>query len=179
MDQELIKDYKKELFENISGELTEEGKVSTFVQIVGEKEGMDKPVIVHVVTEFANDEEKEFFVKEAIPDICKRLRKNKIIPSFVVFVSECWITVMSKKTDEKKKSEIVLVNISSENGDEIEVYDIVRHPYEINEKGDLVSKVELLINNDITTTDSSDTDKKMEGRFTNLYGKFMKHLNND
>ena len=64
MDQELIKDYKKELFENINGELTEEGKVSTFVQIVGEKEGLDKPVIVHIVTGFANDEEKKFNLDE-------------------------------------------------------------------------------------------------------------------
>lgn len=177
MDEELIKDYKKELFENITWELTEEGSLSTFVQIIGEKEGVDKPIIVHVVTPFANDTEKEFFVKEAIPDICKRLRKNRITPSFVVFVSECWMTVIDKKTEKEEKSEIVLLTMSSKDGDELEAYNIVRHPYEINEKGDLVSKVELSKNNDITTTDSDEA--KTQGRFTNLYAQFMKHLNND
>lgn len=179
MDQELIEDYKKELFENITWELTEEGKVSTFVQIVGEKEGIDKPVIVHIVTAFANDEEKEFFVEQAIPDICKRLKKNKITPSFVVFVSECWVTVINKKTEEQQKNEIVLVTVSSKDGDELEAYDIVRHPYEINEKGDLVSKVELSKNDDLVSIDKDDESVQVQGRFTNLYAQFMKHLNND
>lgn len=176
MESQIIDDYKKELFENINSELQEEGKVSSFVQVIGEKEDLDKPVIVHIVTGFANNEEKDFFINDAVPDICKRLKQNKINPKFVVFVSECWITQIDTKTNKEEKGEIVLVTISSDKGDELEAYNIVRHPYEINEKGDLVSEVELVKNNDITTTD---TEAKTQGRFTNLYARFMKHLNND
>lgn len=175
MNLELVEDYKKELFENINSEFKNEGNLTTFIQIVGKKDGFDKPVIVHIVTGFANDEEKEFFINEAVPDICKRLKNNKIIPSFVTFVSECWMTMVDKKTKKEKKKEIVLITYSSEKGDDSDIYNIVRHPYEINEKGDLVSEIELEKNDELSTTEPSQS----KGRFTNLYSRFMKHLNND
>lgn len=172
MTPELMDDYRKELLENIEAEMKEEGSVSAFVQIMGEKEGVDKPVIVHIVTNFGGDDDKEFFIEEAIPQICKKLKKSEITPHQVVFVSEVWVHKIDKKTGEKTKEEAVMIAISSDKGEILEAYDIIRHTYEVDEKGELSSRIELKKNEDL-----SGPTPESEGRFSNLYRTLMDEFN--
>lgn len=173
MTPELMQEYKKELLENIQAEMKDEGNVSSFMQIIGEKEGMDKPVIVHIVTDFTDNDSKDFFVEEIIPQITKKLKKNSITPHHVVFVSEVWVTTVDKKTDESKKEEAVLIAYSSEDGETMEAYNIIRHAYEVDDKGELSSKVDLVKNEAL----SSENKLSSEGRFSNLYTTLMKQFN--
>jgi len=173
MTPELMEEYKKELLENIQAEMKDEGKVSPFMQIIGEKEGIDKPVIIHIVTEFNDADSKDFFIEEVIPEISRKLKKNQITPHQIVFVSEVWVTTIDKKTDESKKEEAILIAYSSEDGETMEAYDIIRHAYEVDDKGELSSKVDLVKNEDL----SSENKLSSEGRFSNLYATLMKQFN--
>lgn len=175
MSPELMEDYKKELLENIQAEMKDEGKVSSFMQIIGEKEDLDKPVIIHIVTHFDEPDSKDFFVQEIIPEISKKLKSNVITPKYVVFVSEVWITRLDTKTNESKKDEAVLIAFSSEEGDKLETYDIIRHAYEVDKNGQLTSKTDLVLNDEFSI-DSSD-EKAAEGRFSHLYQTLMKEFN--
>ena len=172
MTPEIIEDYKKELLQNIEAQMKDEGKVTAFVQILGEKEGVDKPVIVHIAIDFEDDDSKDFFIEEIIPEISKKLRRSSITPHQVAFVSEVWVTVINKDTKEKTKNEAVMIALSSESGETMEAYDIVRHAYEVDEDGELSSKVDLVKNEDLSGDSSSS-----EGRFSNLYRTIMDKFN--
>jgi len=172
MTPELMQEYKKELLQNIQAEMNDEGSLTPFVQIIGEKEGLDKPVIIHIVTEFSDSESKDFFIEEVIPEISRKLKKNYITPHHVVFVSEVWVTSPDKKTDDKKK-EAVFIAYSSKEGEIMETYDIIRHAYEVDDKGELSSKVDLVKNEDL----SSDASTSSKGRFSDLYSTLMKQFN--
>lgn len=172
MTPEIIDDYKKELLLNIEAEMKDEGKVSTFMQILGEKEGIEKPVIIHIVTEFHDEENKDFFVEEVIPTISKKLKKNQITPHYVVFVSEVWVTKVNKESGNSNKEEAVLIAYSSESGENMEAYNIIRHAYEVDDKGELSSKVDLVKDEDLTAQGATS-----EGRFSNLYRTLMKEFN--
>lgn len=172
MTPEIMEDYKKELLQNIEAEMKDEGKVSAFIQILGEKEGTDKPVIVHIAAAFDDADSKDFFIEEIIPEISKKLKKNSITPHHVVFVSEVWVTVVDKDTKEKSKNEAVLIAISSESGETMEAYDIARHAYEVGEDGELSAKVDLIKNEDLSGAGNSS-----KGRFSNLYRTLMDQFN--
>jgi hypothetical protein len=55
----------------------------------------------------------------------------------------------------------------------MEAYDIIRHAYEVDDKGELSSKVDLVKNEDL----SSENKLSSEGRFSNLYATLMKQFN--
>ncbi len=173
MTPELMEEYKKELLDNIQAEMKDEGKVRPFMQIIGEKEEMDKPVIIHVVTEFGDDESKDFFIEEVIPEISRKLKKNQITPHHVVFVSEVWMTMVDKNTNKTKKEEAIFIAYSSEEGESMEAYNIIRHDYEVDEQGELSSKIDLIKNEDL----SSKNETSSAGRFSNLYAILMKQFN--
>lgn len=173
MNPELMEDYKKELLENIEEEMKSEGNVSTFIQVIGEKEGVDKPIIVHVVTRFDNDDSKDFFIKEIIPEVGKKLRKSDIKPQYVVFVSEVWVTRINKNTLKETKDEAVFISFSSENTEEVEAYTIIKHDYEVDENGELSSKVELKKDEELSGGEGA----VVEGRFSGLYKTLMKEFN--
>ena len=73
------------------------------------------------------------------------------------------------------KEEVVIINISTEDGDEMSVYNIIRHPYEVDKNGDLTSKVELSESDVVKDNGQAPA---TAGRFTNLYRKFINELNN-
>lgn len=171
-NQEMIDEYKKELLQNIRAEISETGSVAAYLQLMGTKKDLDKPVIVHIQTDFVDEDDKEFFVEEGIPTICKDLKKRQFTPICVSFVAEAWMRV----SDSKDKKEVILINISTENGDDMYIYNIIRHPYEVDESGELKSKVEL--SEDEITSDKDDKPSSAGGRFSNLYQKFAKILCN-
>ena len=172
MTPELMEEYKKELLENIELEMKDEGKVRPFMQIIGEKEGMDKPVIIHIVTEFGDDESKDFFIEEVIPEGSRKLKKIQTTPHHVVFVSEVWMTMVDENTNKTKKEEAVLIAYSSEEGEVMEAYNIIRHAYEVDEQGELSSKIDLIKNEDLSSHNDTPS-----GRFSNLYATLMKQFN--
>lgn len=173
--QELIQKFKEELIENIRKEISETGGISTYLQLMGKKKDEEKPVIIHIETDFTDEDDKKFFMDEGIPAICTKLKKHEISPLCVCFVAEAWMRVLDKNINEEKKTEVVIVNVSTEKGDDMIVYNIIRHPYEVDEKGELTSKTEL------SEEEMSKEDGKTPssgGRFSNLYQKFAKGLCN-
>lgn len=173
--QEIIQKYKEELIENIRKEMTETGAISAYMQLIGTKEDLDKPVIIHIETAFEGEEDKHFFMSEGIPVICKKIKEHDINPICVCFVAEAWMRIFNKEKQQENKEEVVIINISTEDGDEMSVYNIIRHPYEVDKSGDLTSKVEL---SESDVVKDNGQEPKTAGRFTNLYRKFINELNN-
>lgn len=170
--EEIIQKYKEEQLINIKNMISETGGIGTFMQLVGIKKGLDKPIIVHIETPFENDEDKEMFIEDGIPMICKGLKGEEITPICVSFFAEAWMKIYDKqKGKESEKKEVVIMTISSEESDKMYVYDIIRHPYEVDENGELISKTELSDNGDV-----KGEEQERKGRFTNLYEKFTKGL---
>lgn len=175
MTNELLEQYKKELLENVNAEMQEEGKLMPFIQLIGFKSDLEKPAIVHIAAPFQDEEDKDLFVQQAIPEICRKLKKNNIDVELVTFVAECWMTVIDDKTGKSKKSEVVMIIYSDKNGDKTEAYDIIRHDYEVDEKGELTSKIEYKKNEKM----SSDETIQVGGRFSDLYKQFRKQLDKE
>ena len=173
--QEIIQKYKEELLENIRREMDETGAISTYIQLIGTKEDVDKPVIIHIDTAFEDEEDKHFFMSEGIPVICKKIKEHNINPICVCFVAEAWMTMFNKEKQKESKEEVIIINMSTQDGDDMIVYNIVRHPYEVDESGDLKSKVELVESDAVKDNDEKST---TAGRFTNLYQKFIDGLIN-
>lgn len=172
-NKEIIQKYKEELIENIRREINETGNISAYIQLMGTKEDLDKPVIIHIETDFEGEEDKEFFMSEGIPAICKKIKKHDINPICVCFVAEAWMRIFNKEKQQESKEEVVIINISTEKGDDMIVYNIIRHPYEVDETGDLKSRVELTESDTVKENGESSTTR---GRFTNLYRKFIDGL---
>lgn len=173
--QEIIQKYKEELIENIRKEMNDTGAISAYMQLIGTKDDLDKPVIIHIETAFEDEEDKSFFMSEGIPVICKKIKDHDINPICVSFVAEAWMRIFNKEKQQENKEEVVIINISTEDGDEMIVYNIIRHPYEVDESGELKSKVELSESD--VVKDNTET-PNTAGRFTNLYRKFIDGMNN-
>ena len=169
----IIQNYKEELIENIRREINKTGNISAYIQIMGIKEDVDQLAIVHIETDFKGEEDKEFFMSEGIPVICKKIKKHNISPICISFVAEAWMRIFNKEKQQESKEEVVIINISTEKGDDMIVYNIIRHPYEVDETGDLKSTVELTESDRVKDKGES---QKTAGRFTNLYHKFINGL---
>lgn len=175
-NKELIQQYKEELLQNIRNEILQEGSVNTYIQVMGTKKDSEKPVIVHIDASFGDDEDKEYFLEEGIPHICKKLKKHDFEPVCVVFVAEAWMKIKDLKEDKKEeKKEVVIVNFSASDGDVLHAYPIIRHPYEIDSAGELTSRVEL---SEDELTKEEGKPQSAGGKFTNLYHKFYSGLCN-
>ena len=168
-----IEEYKTELIEHVTKSFNQEAELESFIQVYASKEGEKKPVLIFIDTPFSSSEDKIDFVENGIPQICKTLKKEKLTPLFVAFGSEAYITIIDKRNNEKTKKEVIVINISSENENENLIYDIVRHPYEVNEDGDLKQKVELVLDTNLSKPIPG---KEVDGLFSNLFDKFAKGL---
>lgn len=173
--EEIIQKYKEEQLKNIKEIISETGSLGTYMQLVGTKQGVDKPIVVHIETPFEDDDDKKLFLDDGIPMICKGLKQEEIIPLCVSFTAEAWMKLHDATTGkETEKKEVIIMTISSEDQDIMYVYEIIRHPYEVDESGELKSKVELSEQDVMDQYDGKR--EKPAGRFSNLYAKFAKGL---
>jgi hypothetical protein len=125
-----------------------------------------------------DDESKDNFIKEVVPNIFKEIQKT-FIPHAVLWCSEVWMRRMPKKdkiTQEDidelykngEKIEAVFITMESKNKNETFVYEIIRNGVQVSPDGDLVDKIQLKKSNEFDHI----TKENIGGRFSNLFGLF-------
>jgi hypothetical protein len=180
MTQEKYEDIREAYIEHITDLITDMGglypHVTVFADQKDPKEGdEDKPAIIHIpipeqLTE--TDEGKEQFIEEILPDVFTTL-KEQFIPYGVAWSSEAWMRVIGKDDiipenykDIPIKKEIIIITLETSTKEEVIIYEIKRDGKQVNQFGDFIDKVELILQPDMSAPTS------MGGRFSGLFKKF-------
>lgn len=178
--KELILKIKKNHLFSIQ-EMIKETSVEPFIQIFCQKESEENPMMMYMpLTNDLLDQDADFFKEKIFPSIKKSIEEEGLTILLVVFTSEAWVTKVDKNDPSKKseKQEVVIFNYSSEKGDEIEVYDVIRDEYEVDESGEFVIKSHTVdkdgnlcenIKIEYNAELSGDDIKSSKGRFINLF----------
>jgi hypothetical protein len=173
----------KELYiENVKEIMLDQGGLFPHLTIFADhkvSEG-DEPrtAIIHVpIPEeyMVDDENKDEFVNEVMPDIYKTVKK-KFIPYGIGWASEAWMRVADKDFDINVfnykdlpiKKEVLLVSIEMDDNSNTFIYEIKRNGSQVNSEGKLTDKIDLLELEDMSSLKSSG------GRFSGLYKKLNK-----
>ena len=149
--------------------------ITIFADVIHpEEDDKDKPAIIHIpIPEgfMENDESKEDFVENVLPDVFKKLKKE-FIPQGIAWSSEAWMRTVKKDADVPDnykdlpiKKEIVIVMMSTKDKEEVLMYEIKRKGKQVNSDGNLVDIVKL---NKI----KSEQPNSISGRFSGLFKKF-------
>jgi len=132
----------------------------------------DKPAVIHIPIpdEFMeNDETKDTFVNDILPEVFKTV-KDDFIPYSVAWGSEAWVRSIDK--DEKMpddyksipiKKEVLFVSIESKDKQETIIYDIKRDGKQVNSDGSITDVIQL------TEAQESGMVNATEGRFSGLF----------
>lgn len=180
MTPEKYNDIREAYIEHITDLITDMGglypHVTVFADQKDPKEGEeDKPAIIHIpIPEelIDTDEGKEQFVEGILPDVFATL-KEKFIPYGVAWSSEAWMRVIDKTDkipdnykDLPIKKEIIIITLETSTKEEIIIYEIKRSGKQVNQFGDFIDKVELILQPEMSAPNS------MGGRFSGLFKKF-------
>jgi hypothetical protein len=185
MTKEKYEDIKDDYVQHIIDYVENHGglfpHISVFADVINPKddEHKDKPALIHIPIDddFMKDEEsKDKFVDEILPDVFKTL-KEKFIPQGIAWAAEAWMRIADKsfdpdKQDYKKlpiKKEVIMINIESKNTNDCFIYEIQREGKQVNADGSLVDTVKLL-----KLDNMSGNMPVGGGRFTGLFNKFNK-----
>lgn len=184
MTSDQYKLLKEDYIEHIKEYVTENGSLfphlTIFADVKEPKPGEeDKPALIHVPipNEFMeNDEMKDRFVDEVVPDLFKNINKQ-FIPKGIGWAAEAWMRIADKNFDPandnwKKipiRKEVIMINIESDEPTESIIYEIKRTGKQINADGDLVDIIEL---EEQFKEESFPT--TAGGRFTGLFKKLKK-----
>jgi len=173
----LQEDYIEHILEYVKDSGSLFPHISVFADIVTPKEDeKDKPALIHIPIDdkfMENEETKEKFVNDILPDVFKSLKK-KFIPAGVAWASEAWMRTAGADFDIDKddwksikaKKEIIIITIESDFGDTCFMYEIKRTGSQVNSDGELVNIVDLVKLDELSTPDS------IGGRFSGLFKKF-------
>lgn len=182
MTEEIYLTLKENYIDYIKYYVAETGGLFPHITIFAEvrhpkEDEKDKTALIHIPIPdqyMSNDDGKETFIVEVLPDIIKEVKKM-FIPKGVAWAAEAWLRMADKKddiTDYKKlpiKKEVVIITIESENKNDSFIYEMLREGKQVNSIGDLVDVVNLKQIEKFSNPDS------LGGRFSGLFKKF----NND
>jgi hypothetical protein len=173
--EELKEEYIKHLVDVISETGGLFPHITIFADVLNPKEDeKDKPAIIHIPIPdkfMKDDESKDEFIDQIIPDIFKDLKK-KFNPHGVAWSSEGWMRQLEKgdkMPDNYKnlpiKKEVIIVTLGTKEKEEAIIYEVKREGKQVNQSGDLV---------DIVKLDKLDADQpdSVGGRFSGLFKKF-------
>jgi len=180
MTPEKYEDIREAYIEHITDLITDMGALYPHVTVFAEqkdpKEGdEDKPAIIHIpipeqLTE--SDEGKETFVEEILPDVFTTL-KEQFIPYAVAWSSEAWMRVIDKTDkipdnykDIPIKKEVIIITLETSKKEEIIIYEIKRDGKQVNQFGNFVDRIELILQPNMAVPTS------IGGRFSGLFKKF-------
>lgn len=175
---------KEDYINHIKGYVNEEGGLFPHLTIFAEVRHPEineeeKPAIIHIPIPdnfMINDESKDRFVTEIIPDLFSSI-KEKFIPYGIAWSSEAWVRTINKIKDSDDKipenwkefpikKEVIIITIESATEKECIIYDIKRKGQQINTNGELVDTVELIKNDNFSSPSG------IEGRFSGLFNYF-------
>lgn len=183
MTEEQFNEMKKVYVENIKNFMQDETGMEPHITVFAERLEDDEavPAILHmpIPSELMNSEEgKDKLIELVLPKVVKKVKED-FKPYGIAWTSEAWVRKADKNSidndillDDWKEipisKEILMINIESEFGNEMTIYEIKRNGMEITENG-LKDTVELILDKELTDETGS-----MTGRFTGLYNKFIK-----
>jgi hypothetical protein len=175
MTNEQYQEMRAEYIEYVKGFMNEFGNFGPMITVFADVEGEEKPAIIHIPIPpkfMENDESKDEFANEVIPDIFAEL-KEKFTPIGVAWAAEAWVRSVDKDSDiinyknAPIKKEVIFISIEDKNGSETIAYDIIRHGKQVTPTGELVDTVELKEDESLKAMDG------IAGRFSNLYSRFF------
>jgi hypothetical protein len=184
MTNEEYIEIKKDYMEHINEVITNHGELFPHITIFADQLHPDeanegKPAVIHIIIpdEFMeNEDTKDKFVYQMMPDIFKDLKKD-FKPHGIAWAAEAWMRVAIKGeyvpgSEEYKnlpKKEVVIISISTTDEDETIIYEMIRKGKQINSHGTLTDIVVLEKMPEVGNS------KNAVGRFTNLFKKFDKN----
>jgi hypothetical protein len=173
MTEEEYKKVKETYIKHIQSYMKDVGNLFPHITIFANHKDTDddKPAVIHIPIpdEFMeNDETKDTFVNDVLPEVFKTV-KDDFIPYSVAWGSEAWVRSMPK--DEKQpedyrtipiKKEVLFVSIETKDKQETVIYDIKRDGKQVNSDGSITDVILLTEAEEsgITAT---------EGRFSGLF----------
>ena len=181
-NQEIREDYEKKHLETIR-EMILKTQVGPFIHIIAKEKGEEKPVIMHIDVPADDDMQKELFARHGLPALKEDLKKSDMEIIFITFTTESWL----RKTDADKgipenwkeipPDECLCIFYSSADEQSLQLYDIVREEFEVDEHGNLIEKtyeveingtmykkVEMKYNEELSKNGGA-----FGGTFSNLY----------
>lgn len=183
MTPEKYEDIKKAYIEYITDLMTDMGSLYPHVTVFADQkkpknEDEKKPAIIHIpIPEqlIDTDEGKETFVSEILPEVFKKLKED-FIPSGVAWASEAWMRIIEKHDEMpenykdipiSKEVIILTIDTATDENEELFIYEVKRDGKQVNQFGDFVDKVELILQPEL-----SKGYDRMKGRFSKLFKKF-------
>jgi hypothetical protein len=178
MTPEKFTEVKEAYIEHLIEMISETGGLFPHITIFADLKNpteldQDKPAVIHIPIPdkyMKNDDAKDEFVDELLPEISKRINEQ-FIPYGIAWSSEAWMRVIEKDQkmpdnykDLPVKKEIVIVTVETELNEEAVIYEIKRQGKSVNSDGDLIDNVKL----EKIETDQPDS---FGGRFSGLLKK--------
>jgi hypothetical protein len=172
---------KEEYVSHIKSYVTSQGGLFPHLSIFAdvkkpEKGEEDKPALIHIPIPdeyMEDDESKESFIKDVVPDLFSSIKKE-FIPYGVAWAAEAWMRVADKKFDADKddykklpiRKEVIIITIESLNLEEAFLYEIKREGKQVNGDGELTDAISLI------SIEGMDKPDGLGGRFSGLFKKF-------
>lgn len=177
-NQEIKEDYLKRHLETIE-KMILKTQVGPFIHIIAKEKGEEKPVILHVDVPARDDMQKELFARHGIPALKEDLRKSEMEIIFITFTTESWV----RKTDKDKgvpenwkeipPDECLCIFYSDANEESLQMYDIIREEFEVDENGDLIEKsYEVEVDGNMYKKVEMRYNEEMSGSGADFGGKF-------
>ena len=178
MTEEVYKELKKGHVQHILTMLEKTGNVYPHVTILADKEGEEKPTIIHIpilANLMDSDEAKDRLIEEVFPEIKEELKSQGFTVKAVCFASEVWIRETTPEefeatedyTDLNVTNEGVFISIDDEKEGTVYSYKIIRGHMAVGEEG-LTGNVSVEEINPPKVSPRGEA----EGRFANLYDRF-------
>jgi len=174
MTEDEYKKVKESYIKHVQSYMKDVGTLFSHITIFANHKNADdddKPAVIHIPIpdEFMeNDETKDTFVNDVLPQVFKTV-KDDFIPYSVAWGSEAWVRSIDK--DEKIpddyttipiKKEVLFVSIESKDKQETVIYDIKRDGKQVNSDGSITDVILL------TEAEESGV-HTTEGRFSGLF----------
>ena len=179
MTEQEYQEMKNSYIEFVTKLMVETGGLAPSITVLGThiKDGLNAVVHIPIPGKFMkNDDSKDEFVNELVPQIGKRVTEEFNVTA-VAWASEAWLREIDKKDiDPEKilkdwkslpiKKEVLIITIESSQDTKTCIMEIIRKGKQVNEEGDLIDNIELV------EQPNYNEGVVGEGRFTGLYKKF-------
>jgi hypothetical protein len=171
---------KEEYVDSLKEMFTMMGSIPAQISLIGKKENEEKVIIIHIPLTaeiLESDRTKINFLNKIFPEVIAEANKICTI-NYVVWAAEAWVRTVDKETtdeDDLKNwreipidKEALVVIFEGKDFKQTQIFDIKRLGKEVNEKGNLVSKIELELDEELSQANSF-IDTNSAGIFNNLY----------